>query len=111
LPTLSRDEYTYPYFLQELDFLKLLTTEIRELVQIFPPLFAHYHSRVLRSRALGRVPFSVGMLYHFTDIIGMHSVEDSKEVLAIGISILRVLILKVQHYLRVISEAGEDVLD
>ena len=51
------------------------------------------------------------MLYHLTDIISMHSVEDGKEVLAIGVSILWVLILQVQHDLRVISEAGKDILD
>ena len=51
------------------------------------------------------------MLYHLADIVGIHSVEDCEEVLAVRKPILRILILKKLIDLRIIFESGIKDLD
>ena len=96
---------------ERVNLTNILTREIWELVQVIPPLPADLHDLVLVCFSLCWEPFAVCMLYHLADILGIHSVEDCKKILAVREPVLRIFILEELIDLRIVFEPGIKDLD
>ena len=89
----------------------ILTFELRQIVELLPPLLTDVHKFVLIIARGCDNSVAVGMLDELLGVFGVERVHHVEEVAPVRHPTLWQLIREVDHHLRFVLELGVEVLD